>query len=66
MARVDFFIDKNTGDLYFNEVNTIPGFTSNTPDFEHAVPLALRVSGIVRFDDQIVPSSAGSTEPRAK
>ena len=28
MARVDFFIDKNTGELYFNEVNTIPGFTS--------------------------------------
>jgi len=28
MARVDFFIDKNTGELFFNEVNTIPGFTS--------------------------------------
>ena len=43
----------------------IRGFTSNTPDFGHAVPLALRVSGIVRFDDQIVPSSAGSSQPRA-
>jgi D-alanine-D-alanine ligase len=28
MARVDFFVDRNTGDFYFNEVNTIPGFTS--------------------------------------
>jgi D-alanine-D-alanine ligase len=28
MARVDFFLDKNTGKLYLNEVNTIPGFTS--------------------------------------
>jgi putative ABC transport system permease protein len=43
----------------------IRGFTSNTPDFKHAVPLALRVSGIVRFDDEVVPSSAGSAEPRA-
>jgi D-alanine-D-alanine ligase len=28
MARVDLFLDKNTGAFYFNEVNTIPGFTS--------------------------------------
>ncbi len=28
MARVDFFIDKNDGAVYLNEVNTIPGFTS--------------------------------------
>ena len=28
MARADFFMDKVTSELYFNEVNTIPGFTS--------------------------------------
>jgi D-alanine-D-alanine ligase len=28
MSRVDFFLDKVTGQFYFNEVNTIPGFTS--------------------------------------
>jgi len=28
MARVDFFLDKNTGQFYLNEINTIPGFTS--------------------------------------
>jgi D-alanine-D-alanine ligase len=27
MARVDFLLDKDTGSLYLNEVNTIPGFT---------------------------------------
>lgn len=27
MARVDFLIDKNTLEVYLNEVNTIPGFT---------------------------------------
>lgn len=28
MARVDFFVDDESGDIYFNEINTIPGFTS--------------------------------------
>ena len=27
MARVDFFIDKDSGEVYLNELNTIPGFT---------------------------------------
>jgi D-alanine-D-alanine ligase len=27
MARVDFLLDKGNGELYLNEVNTIPGFT---------------------------------------
>ena len=25
---MDFFIDRNTQELYLNEINTIPGFTS--------------------------------------
>ena len=27
MARVDFFLDRGTGKVYLNEINTIPGFT---------------------------------------
>lgn len=27
LSRVDFFIDKDTNELYFNEINTMPGFT---------------------------------------
>lgn len=27
-ARVDFFLDKDSGKLYLNEINTLPGFTS--------------------------------------
>lgn len=27
MARVDFFLDKDSGKVYLNELNTIPGFT---------------------------------------
>ncbi len=28
MARVDFFLERKTGRVYLNELNTIPGFTS--------------------------------------
>ena len=28
MARVDFLLSRRTGDLYINEINTIPGFTT--------------------------------------
>jgi D-alanine-D-alanine ligase len=28
LARVDFFLDRKTGQFYFNEINTLPGFTS--------------------------------------
>jgi D-alanine-D-alanine ligase len=28
MARVDFFVNDKKGQIYFNEINTIPGFTS--------------------------------------
>ena len=28
MARVDLLMDRSSGDFYFNELNTIPGFTS--------------------------------------
>lgn len=28
LARVDFFLDRTTGQLYLNEINTLPGFTT--------------------------------------
>ncbi|HPG96096.1 MAG TPA: D-alanine--D-alanine ligase family protein [Rectinema sp.] len=28
MARVDFFVEKITGEVFINEINTIPGFTA--------------------------------------
>jgi len=27
LARVDFFLTRNTGEVYLNEINTLPGFT---------------------------------------
>ena len=28
LSRVDFFLDKDTGKVYLNEINTMPGFTN--------------------------------------
>lgn len=28
LARVDFFIENKTSDIYINEINTMPGFTN--------------------------------------
>lgn len=28
LSRVDFFIEKTTGEIYINEINTLPGFTN--------------------------------------
>lgn len=28
LSRVDFFLDRKSGNLYLNEINTLPGFTS--------------------------------------
>lgn len=28
LSRVDFFVDKESGEVYLNEINTLPGFTS--------------------------------------
>jgi D-alanine-D-alanine ligase len=41
MARVDFFLERGTNQLYLNEVNTIPGFTSIS-----MYPLLWEASGI--------------------
>ena len=41
MSRVDFLMDKKTGKLWFNEVNTIPGFTAAS-----MYPMLWRESGL--------------------
>jgi D-alanine-D-alanine ligase len=30
LARVDFFLDRSSGNLWLNEINTLPGFTSQS------------------------------------
>lgn len=41
LSRVDFFIEKGTGDIYINELNTIPGFTEIS-----MYPMLWKASGI--------------------
>ena len=41
LARVDFFIDKNTNEIYLNELNTMPGFTQIS-----MYPLLWKASGL--------------------
>jgi D-alanine-D-alanine ligase len=41
MARADFLLDKSSEKIYFNEVNTIPGFTSMS-----MYPLLWQASGV--------------------
>jgi D-alanine-D-alanine ligase len=41
LARVDFFLDKENGNLYLNEINTLPGFTEIS-----LFPKAWEASGI--------------------
>lgn len=42
MARVDFFIEKDSGEVYLNELNSIPGFTniSMYPKLWHAAGIS--------------------------
>ncbi|MGA7672075.1 MAG: D-alanine--D-alanine ligase [Nitrolancea sp.] len=41
MARADFFVERPTGDVFLNEVNTIPGFTQTS-----MYPLLWEASGL--------------------
>ncbi|MBE3594026.1 MAG: D-alanine--D-alanine ligase [Candidatus Carbobacillus altaicus] len=41
LARVDFFLDTSKGDIYVNEINTMPGFTPKS-----MYPLLWQASGI--------------------
>lgn len=47
MARVDFLLDNDSGDIYLNEMNTIPGFTKIS-----MYPKLWEASGLA-FDDLV-------------
>jgi D-alanine-D-alanine ligase len=53
MARVDFFLEKETGRMYINEINTIPGFTSISmypKMWEHSgVPFSALLDQLIEF-----------------
>jgi D-alanine-D-alanine ligase len=41
LARVDFFVDKDSGEVLINELNTIPGFTKIS-----MYPMLWKASGV--------------------
>jgi D-alanine-D-alanine ligase len=53
MARIDFFLEERTGQIYVNEINTIPGFTkiSMYPKLWEAsgIPFARLVEELIRL-----------------
>ena len=67
MARVDFFLDRTTGAVFLNEVNTIPGFTaiSMYPKLWEAsgVPLPELVARLVELAVERHGERLGVAEP---
>lgn len=53
LSRVDFFLDRDTGKIYLNEINTLPGFTSISlyPKAWEAdgVPLDMLMKRLVKY-----------------
>ena len=63
MARVDFLLDRSSGDLYINEINTIPGFTSIS-----MYPKLWEASGLPfnRLVDRLVELAVERQQDRAR
>jgi len=65
-ARVDFFLHRETGEIYVNEVNTIPGFTEQSmyPKLWQAMGLSYPAL-IDRLVALALEDSSGEAEERA-
>jgi len=63
MGRVDFLMDKKSGKIYFNEINTIPGFTAMS-----MYPLLWKESGlpIERLVDRLIVLALRRQKLRAR
>lgn len=70
LARVDFFLDRKTGRLLLNELNTLPGFTSISmfPKlWEHSgVPLSDLLDRLVRFGIERFETHRAATARRGR
>ena len=68
LSRVDFFFDQARGDLWLNEINTLPGFTSQSmypmlweatglglEDLVHQLVLGARESGATAASGALLP-----------
>jgi len=57
-ARVDFFVDKKTGQVWLNEINTLPGFTTISMFPRMAVSGGLSYSAVL---DTIIDQALGQS-----
>lgn len=60
MARVDFLMDGGTGEVYVNEINTIPGFTSISMYPKLWIASGLTYPGLL---DRLIELALESVEP---
>lgn len=62
-ARVDFFMDRNSGQIWFGEINTAPGFTSHS-----LYPALWKSAGfpIIRTLERIMEIAISDREARKK
>lgn len=51
LSRIDFFIDRDTNQIYFNEINTMPGFTEISMYPKLLIASGLSFPGII---DQLI------------
>lgn len=60
LSRVDFFIDRDTDEVYLNEINTIPGFTSISMFPKMCESAGLKYSDLIDylFDEAIAEYNA--------
>ena len=59
MARCDFFLERRTGKIFVNELNTIPGFTSIS-----MYPKLWEASGLPYPEADRPPDRAGARAAR--
>ena len=68
LSRVDFFFEEASGALWLNEINTLPGFTSQSmyPMLWEAtgLPLEALVHQLVQLAQESRPHTGGSVEAR--
>ena len=60
LSRVDFFIDRDDGSIYLNEINTIPGFTSISMFPKMCESAGLKYSDLIDylFDEAVAEYNA--------
>ena len=63
LSRVDFFIDRDSGETYLNEINTMPGFTSISMFPKMCEAFGLKYSDLI---DYLLDEALAAFEDKGK